>query len=138
MTLHYNVDWKDYTLDIYAGFIGIDTSNGTGQVKISTAKFLEDKGYMDRTKGTVFSSRNEKILIKLWDDEINVNYTTAYLKYFQDTWQAAYPNISNDPAILGSLYNLGHSKTPHANPQSNWFGDYVQQHYNAMSYLLGL
>ena len=41
-----NVDFKNYYLDWTAGTLGLDTSLGIGQVKISTAQLLEDVGYI--------------------------------------------------------------------------------------------
>ena len=45
-----NVNFLD-TFDVAAGVIyNIDTSIGIGQVKISTAKLIEDKGYIETSK----------------------------------------------------------------------------------------
>ena len=41
-----NVDNKDYYLDWTAGALGLDTSLGIGQVKISSAQLVEDEGYI--------------------------------------------------------------------------------------------
>ena len=45
-----NMNFRDVLTDGIGGFYGIDTSIGIGQVKVSTAKLLEDKGYMPKTR----------------------------------------------------------------------------------------
>ena len=144
---HYNVNWEDYATDYWGGLFGLDTSIGVAQVKISTAMFVEDKGYMPLTLAIDmlyapmpdYISREYQMIHKLLNNATNINYAAAYLRYFQDTWVGAYPNIANDPGILGTLYNRGHQTTsPNSSPGTNWFGNYVNQHYNAMGYLLGL
>ena len=50
-----------------------------------------------------------------------------------DLWETEYPEISSSPAILGSLYNLGHNKIPHNNPKPNWFGVEVDYVYNLIN-----
>lgn len=42
-----NVDWVDSVTDVLFRFM--DTSIGVAQVKVSTAKMLEDKGYIPET-----------------------------------------------------------------------------------------
>lgn len=44
----------------------------------------------------------------------------------QDVWKKDYPQIASKPAILGTLYNIGSTKT-HGNPKSNEFGRYVKK-----------
>ena len=69
----------------------------------------------------------------------NVMYVAAYLKYWEDRWESKYTRISYDPAILGTLYNLGtRAKSPNANPKPNKFGKYVKDNYLHMGKLLGL
>jgi RHS repeat-associated protein len=152
---NYNVDWVDSATD-WVGIYGVpvlDTSIGVGQVKISTVKFLEEHGYFPRIADINLNLGGNYVLtahlqryLNLMDDAKNIDYAAAYLRYFQDTWQGAYPNIFNDHGVLGTLYNKGQYvpgtkilATPHSNPQpSQEFGVLVQQHYNAMGYLLGL
>ena len=60
-----------------------------------------------------------------------------------DNWSSAFPEITDRPDILGSLYNLGHTnndgtpRKPHSNPQANWFGEKTKMYYGLMPYLLG-
>ena len=144
-----NVNFRD-TLTDWIGFYGLDTSVGVGQVKMSTAELLEDKGYVAKTTadeggwdlpiigdidGTVTMAREKR----LENDRMNIIYVAAYIKYLQDTWQSEFPTIAKRPDILGTLYNLGHEKTsPHSKPTANYFGDFVQENYDKMGYLLGL
>ncbi len=120
-----NVDWKDSASD-WIGFWGIlDTSVGLGQVKMSTAKFLElDK----RVKMAASRGARYKRLV---NNGTNIVYVAAYIRYFVEKWRAKVPNIKQRPEILGTLYNLGHEKTkPNAKPVANPFGKYVKKHYN--------
>ncbi len=138
-----NVNWIDSLTDRALYFF--DTSVGVGQVKISTARMLEDMGYMEVTRpykiygNRMEVSRDEAIADKLLDNETNINYIAAYLKYWQDQWEAVYPQISGSPDILGTLYNVGvEANAPNTNPQTNPFGYSVGENYNYMRELLGL
>lgn len=162
--LYHNVDWVDSLTDVPAWFA--DTSIGIGQVKISTAKKVEDAGYIAKTtyKRTdiyngyirvniystpgygngeaVADSREQAIAIRLTSESENVNYVAAYLAYIQDIWRGAYPEIDGRSAILGTLYNVGErgsdNKGPHSNPRPNPFGEWVKGEYDWMRDLLGL
>lgn len=138
-----NVDWKDALTDRSLYFF--DTSIGIGQVKISTAKTLEDVGYMPKTgaykvyANRVEVSREEAIADKLTDNKTNVKYVAAYLAYWQDKWKEVFPEINNQPVILGTLYNLGsRANIPNTNPRSNKFGEYVKSSYRFMRKLLDM
>lgn len=141
----HNVDWKDTATD-WIGFYGIlDTSIGVGQVKGSTAKFLEEEGYVTPTKGSeggwnfpwgfVNGTETMARVKRLENNEWNIFYVAAYIKYFQDTWEDVFPDIANRPDILATLYNLGHGKNPNANPKPNDFGENALDYYNKMKCL---
>ncbi len=130
-------DWTDYPLFVF------DTSIGVSQVKISTAKMLEDNGYLEKTEAIVANgqeqvTRGEMIAIKLTDDKENIRYAAAYLKYYQDRWKEVYPEIDGRTAILASLYNQGELKPPHKNPKPSKFGEFAKENYYYMCELLGL
>ncbi len=145
-----NVDYGDVFGD-WIGFYGLlDTSIGLGQVKVSTAKLVEDKGYIPKVSATergwdlpvigpVHGTETMAREKRLENNQINIMYVAAYLRYWQDVWEDVYPQISNDPAILGTLYNLGvNANAPNKNPQSTAFGDYVMENYTYLGELLGL
>lgn len=145
-----NVDYGDVFGD-WIGFYGLlDTSIGLGQVKVSTAKLVEDKGHIPKASATeggwdlpvigpVHGTETMAREKRLENNQINIMYVAAYLRYWQDVWEDVYPQISNDPAILGTLYNLGvKANPPNENPQSNPFGDYVEENYIYIGRLLGL
>ncbi len=149
-----NVDFKDYYLDWTAGTLGLDTSLGIAQVKISTAQLVDDVGYMQFDEEDYPGFVDSGIMSRLADDEINIMYAAAYLKYQQDQWINVAPQIT-DPSLLGTLYNLGHEergkgilgyvfgvgnspRTAHASPQPNPFGLEVKNNYQKMGDLLGL
>lgn len=113
-----NVNWIDDVTDGIGGFYGIDTSIGVAQVKVSTAKFLEEQGYMPKitsqdggwnipriefVNGTETMARAKM----LEDPETNIRYAAAYLSYYQNRWKVAYPEIDGRTAILATLYNQG-------------------------------
>lgn len=149
-----NVDNKDYYLDWTAGALGLDTSLGIGQVKISSAQLVEDEGYIQFDAEDYPGFIDTGIMSRLADDEINIMYAAAYLKYQQDQWIDVAPQIT-DPELLGTLYNLGHEErgkgilgyvfgignTPrivHSNPHGNDFGAAVKSNYQKMGNLLGI
>lgn len=51
------------------------------------------------------------------------------LKYWQDSWKEAYPEIDGRTAILATLFNQGEKRPPHSNPQSNDFSNYAKGEY---------
>ena len=103
------------TLTDWTGFYGVNTSVGLGQVRMSTAEFLEEQGYMPKTNasdagrdipyigyvhGTTTMDREKR----LENDRVNIMYVAAYIRYFQDIWKDQFPSIANRPDILGTLY----------------------------------
>ncbi len=155
-----NVNALDYITDVPAYFL--DTSIGIGQIKVSTAKMLEDAGYIEKTTyshsyqdwhaqsyitkdvwyalayGYVEGSREKAIAYRLTNESENVNYVAAYLRYFQDRWKPYYPEIDGRTAILATLFNQGELRSPHDNPQANPFGEQAKKEYYYMRDLLGL
>ncbi len=137
---YHNYDWVDICTD-WIGSTGIiDMSVGLGQVRHSTAKYLEDTGYIPKINSVkihtyhIYSNNESSIRHeRLEDNSWNIRYVAAYIKALTDLWTSEYPEISSDPAILGSLYNLGHNKSPHDNPKANWFGTEVSYVYNLMT-----
>ena len=52
-------------------------------------------------------------------------------------WMEDFPTIEYRPDIWASLYNLGHNRIPHANPQPRYpFGVLVGDYYDHMGELL--
>ena len=154
-----NVDWKDSLDSVIAVTIGLDTSIGIGQVKVSTVRLLEDTGYVEKTTSTWWEekffhiSRTDKIAANLENDEKNIRYVAAYLRFMMNRWENEYPDIDDDIVIQGTLYNRGHEKRgkgilryifgignepllPHANPGSDLFGEKVGEYYDLMGELL--
>ncbi|MBQ4145373.1 MAG: hypothetical protein IJD36_01975 [Clostridia bacterium] len=155
-----NVNILDSLTDVPAFFA--DTSIGIGQVKVSTAKMLEDEGYIQKTVlsdtynewhgnnfvkkeiwhapvyGYVVGSREKAIAYRLTVESENVNYVAAYLRYFQDRWVDAYPEIDGKTDILATLYNQGEKRPPHSNPTPNPFGVNAKKEYYYMRQLLVL
>ena len=129
-----NVDFLDSVFDTSLWFL--DTSVGLGQVRISTARMLEDEGYIKKTEscwvGIFYYSRDYVILTKLKNPKLNILYVAAYLQYWQDQWKETM-DISDNPEILATLYNLGdNANAPNNSPRPNSFGEYVGKQYGAI------
>ncbi len=140
-----NVDWVDSATDWIALF-DADMSVGIGQVRISTAIFLEEQGYVDEiygginitvpTAGTFERAVAIARYNNLVQNEVNIKHVAAYLRYFIDAWSEEFPEIASRGDILCSLYNLGHKKQPHIDPESNPFGEYASKNFDLMWRLL--
>ena len=155
-----NVNFIDTLTDVPGYFI--DTSIGIGQVKVSTAKMLEDRGYIAPTTlnksyaewhtnwysnkniwyapayGNIEGSREKAIAYRLTVESENVNYVAAYLAYWQERWKNAYSQIDGKTDILATLFNQGERNEPHSNPKANKFGKAAKKEYAHMQELLGL
>ena len=155
-----NVTITEDLEDMTQSFLGMDCSVGSGQVRVSTAKKVEDAGCMPTTydseainyafrnpftgKSVYWSdsySRDNEIYHKLKDPETNINYAAAYLAMIQNMWSEEYPEISGDTAILATLYNIGEyggEKGINNSPVSTEFGDFAKANYPYLQYLLGI
>lgn len=137
---YWNYNWIDVLTDVPAYWH--DTTVGVAQVKISTAKALEDCGYIEVTKPIVGQSadsslsREELICEKLTYPKTCIMYAAAYLKYFQDRWKKFYPTIDGSTAVLATLYNQGEVKPPHSNPGSSPFGVFARANYENVKKIL--
>ena len=116
---YYNYDWVDVLTDWIAFYGVIDMSVGLGQIRLSTAKFLEEKGYVPKTSaeeggwnipfiGFVHGTETMAREKRLENDSWNIIYAAAYIRALSDIWREDFPEIDSRPDILGSLYNLGH------------------------------
>ncbi len=155
-----NVNIIDTLTDVPGYFV--DTSIGIGQVKVSTAKLLEDNGYIAPTTfaysydlwhtnwyvtkevwyaptyGYVEGSREKAIAYRLTVEGENVNYVAAYLAFYQDRWKSEYPQIDGKTDILATLFNQGERYEPHSDPKPNAFGKEAKKQYSYMQELLGI
>ena len=119
-------------------------SVGLGQVRMSTAEYLEENGYIPEASakeggwnipiiGFIYGTETMTREKRLENNKWNIMYVTAYIKAIEDYWIEAYPNISSDPGVLGTLYNQGHNfSTPHGNPQPGPFGEKTEYFYELM------
>lgn len=73
---------------------------------------------------------------KLEDNETNIRYVAAYLRYWIDEWSDVL-DISNMPDILATLFNVGvHAKAPNSHPTANNFGKSVAFIYDYLKKVL--
>ncbi len=110
----YNYDIFDMA-DTPLAIIGVDTSIGIGQVKVSTAILMEELGYIEK------SSNYLNRIARLNDVETNIRYVSAYLAYMRDVWIIYVPDFEQRPDIWWTTYNKG-ATNAHANPGSNELG----------------
>ena len=116
--------------DVPAGMVGIDTSVGMGQVRISTAKMLEDANYIEKSR-----NRWDRIS-RLADKETNIRYVAAYLAYVRDIWILQDPNFEQHPDIWWTIYNTGKTQA-HPNPAPGALGDQANIYYSYYKWLFG-
>ena len=122
--------------DVPLGYLGVDTSIGLGQVKISTAKMLVDKGYISRESVGMENNRNYSYVNALQNNEYNSIFVAGYLQYLIDNWKGEYSEITNDIGVLATLYNKGVGE-PHSSPgPSPEFGEKAQANYDHVKSLL--
>ena len=134
-----NVDKLD-TLTDWLALMYVDMSVGLGQVKMSTAYLLEKSGYI--SSSNILQEYvndcdlvNVNRYVRLCNDKSNSEYVAAYLRLIIDEWEDEYPQISEDPAILMTLYNIG-VRTPHSDPKANYFGEKALEYYENINSLL--
>ena len=138
-----NVDWKDDLIDPIAAEMA-DVSLGVSQIRISTAMLVENNDYIEETAyyewhgNNLVNNKRQGIIYNLLENNENIRYAAAYLRYFQDRWKTVYPEIDGRTAILATLYNQGELKQPHPNPSSNPFGDFAKDNYYYVRELIGL
>lgn len=145
--LRLNVNFIDQADGFVACYGIADTSVGLGQVLVSTAKMLEDKGYISKTTrsyaswkirnetyyGTMQMARTRRLQIP----RENTKYVAAYLRYWINIWKPTYSKIAKRPDILGTLYNSGvNARKPNKNPEPTPFGIFVKNNYGYMERLL--
>ncbi len=138
-----NVNFIDKLTDYIGGLLGVNTSIGIGQVRINTAKSLEeyysDLNPLYKEKG--FVNSNIVRVERLKDPLTNIRYVAAKIKISINRWKEAGCNIENKPDIIGTLYNIEDVSKPikpHANPKANEFGKGVAKNYNKIKTLLNL
>ncbi|MCX4247869.1 PAAR domain-containing protein [Paraliomyxa miuraensis] len=154
-----NVNWTEIVekpLGFYMETVPIlnkRPSIGLAQVQTRTARFLEEQKYILPTSGneggwTLNLPFFDEIPIhgteqmareqRLEDNEFNLLYAAAYVRYFENTWREDFPQIGERADILGTLYNLGHESTsPNPTPNANDFGHAVSDSQLLMALLLG-
>ena len=125
----YNVNIFDLA-DVPAGWLGLDTSVGLGQVRISTAQLLEEANYIESSQ-----SRWDRIS-RLRDTKTNIRYVAAYLAYLRDIWILKDPDFEKHPDIWWTVYNTG-AINAHPNPRPGDLGAEANVYYSYYVWLLG-
>lgn len=146
-----NVSWMDRDIDPLLADYGLNVSLGLGQVKINTAKWIEEElcdssseYYLgEPSNGRIQRSRSRQELVKrLVEPESNVCYVAALLAMIDRRWTEAGVPIGNEVDILATLYSAGvvgddrmEKRKPHANPRSNEFGRIALEFFNSSEML---
>jgi hypothetical protein len=116
--------------DIPVGLIGIDMSVGYGQVRISTAKMLEETGYIESS-----GSHCDRVW-RLADRKTNIRYVAAYLAYVRDIWILQDQDFEEHPDIWWTVYNTGRISA-HPNPQPGLLAVEAGAFYSYYHWLFG-
>ena len=124
----YNVNIFDLA-DLPAGVLGIDTSVGFGQVRISTAKLVEDANYIEA------SQNHWSRIVRLMDKRTNIRYVAAYLAYVRDIWILQDPDFEKHPGIWWTIYNTGKTSA-HPNPGPGLLSQEADMFYTYYAWLL--
>jgi hypothetical protein len=139
-----NVTWKDRDVDPLLARYGLDVSLGLGQVKVSTAQWIEtalhereNKYYIGSLYSEVvpFSPVRDTLIKRLLDPDWNTKYVAAYLAMIRNRWKEAGEDIGEKADILATLYSAGviengiEKRAPHADPRPNEFGNVARSFY---------
>ena len=116
--------------DVPAGLIGVDTSIGVGQVKISTAETVENANYIEK------SQNHWDRVWRLTDRKTNIRYVAAYLAYVRDIWIQQFPGFERHPDIWWTVYNTGRLNA-HPNPAPGLLGAEANTFYAYYSWRFG-
>ncbi|PJE64919.1 MAG: hypothetical protein COU90_00165 [Candidatus Ryanbacteria bacterium CG10_big_fil_rev_8_21_14_0_10_43_42] len=137
-----NVNFIDTYTDVYGGLLGIDTSIGLGQIRISTAQNAANAGYfdVDQLYDDTFSfggnmPQRLKMIHLLNNNETNAIIGAAFLQQQIDKWKEFAPDVANDPELLGSIYNDSRND-PADGGFSNPFGERVAGSIDRVNELL--
>ncbi len=139
-----NYNLLDEVLDVAAAKQGRDNSIGFAQIKVSTALWVcqtvndpESPYYIgEETREMVpFILDRNSLLHSLTEIHTNLVFAVAYGAMVLHRWRAAGYDISENPAIFATLYNLGpyrsdgSERVPHDKPKSNYFGQIAEDFY---------
>ncbi|NQT66364.1 MAG: DUF1402 family protein [Actinobacteria bacterium] len=132
-----NYNLLDHTLDKAIARKGRDNSIGIAQIRVSTAKWVEQQIHNPKSLyylGEEFESiipdslSRDEIIDTLSDSRQNLLYAAAYTVMIMQRWKKAGFDISDRPEIVATLYNIGPIKKdgserfPNANPRANEYG----------------
>lgn len=139
-----NVNFIDTLTDEIGGLLHVNTSIGIGQVRVQTAKLLEEiypeLNPLDK-KEDPWAYSNTVRVERLKDPWTNIRYVAAKIKFDVDRWNNSGRSLNDRPDILGTLYNIEDVDNPIApnfDPKPNVFGVGVRDHYDKVKQLLGL
>lgn len=142
-----NYNWEDDLLDELFAESGYNSSIGFGQIKPTTAFFVEQELYNSQSKyylggksQTIIqrSKSKKNIIEKLMNDTTNIYYCAAFLAMIKQRWsKTIHFRYENETGIVATLYSLGvirfdgTERKPHTNPQINIFGKTAQEFFDS-------
>ncbi len=108
-------------------FRSYDVSLWLGWIKVSTARqiarYAIDRWYADDEMQLDYWMDNSRWTNRLInDDQFNAKYATYLVQNIVDRWFVAGHDISMNPWVVCTLYNMWNStkKEPHTDPQIGW------------------
>lgn len=141
-----NVTWVDRELDVTLANYGLNTSLGLGQVKISTAQWVElqlkdtsSEYFLNDSIRLIFpfSTSREDLIHRLANPRWNSYFIAAYLAVILKRWSGAGVPLNDRVDIVATLYSAGVEKSrketrkPHPKPVSNEFGTLAKAFFDS-------
>lgn len=142
-----NVGLKDSVQTFLAKRAGItslgskDFTFGFGQIGMTAA--MEAEAHVAKVEGRSPKSRDE-LVTEITNPTGSIRIAAAILRKVQDDYKAEGFDISKDPALLATLYNLGRSeerakqaKSSGLPPRQNYFGLFVARYSGDIQKVVG-
>ena len=114
--------------------LGLNTSTGVAQVKLTTANNLIRKGLYNPNPddpklpfNKLDSAARKHIYEYVRQPEHSISFAAAFLRGLIDEW-STHIDLATRPEIIATLYHLRY-KSPHAHPQPNERGTQIYQEF---------
>jgi len=139
-----NVNFVDTLTDYVGGLLHVNTSIGIGQVRVETARLLENVypslNPLDQNNDPWADSNTVRVE-RLKDPWTNARYVAAKIRFDKDKWNEAGFSLEKRHEIVGTLYNIEDIDSPikpSEQAELNDFGIGVKENYDKVGKLLGI